>query len=105
VCEIGDGLRRPESKILPDVALNFLSLLELDLPKMERTICILERSGRHGSPAAGRMVEHLQQFARHWRQAGRSEATFPLSGQGAWLGPRSGRAQGSRTGAQTLPGP
>ena len=70
--ENGEGLAVLPSSALPAILPPHLVRLALEAPKVERQICILERKGRHRSPAAGRMVDHLLRFTADWRKTPRA---------------------------------
>ena len=70
--ENGEGIAVLPSSALPEILPRHLVRLALDAPKVERRICILERKGRHRSPAAEALVDYLLRFVADWRKAPRT---------------------------------
>lgn len=68
--ENGEGIAILPSSAVPQALPGTLRVLRLTNPRVERTICIIERRGRHRSPATQRFIEHLGTFAQTWRQPG-----------------------------------
>lgn len=66
--ENGEGITVLPSSAMPPQLPSELRRLELGSPRIERQICILERKGRHRSPAAQCMVDHLLRFTADWRR-------------------------------------
>ncbi|WP_227816326.1 LysR family transcriptional regulator [Nitrogeniibacter aestuarii] len=60
----GEGLAVLPSSAVAQGLPAGLARFELDSPKIERRICILERKGRQRSPSAVQMIEHLMRSAR-----------------------------------------
>lgn len=66
-----EGVTVLPSSALPALLPPHLIRLALESPRVERQICILERRGRHRSPAAENMIEHLKRVAANWSPTNR----------------------------------